>query len=108
MATKSRRKGNYHEKKIEEKLQAMGLKVKRQPLSGSLGGEYIGDILWELKGQRLIVEVKYRDSSNFPSPYTTFKDRDVVIYKRRDGHPKTIVMFSEEIFEKHIAPLLRD
>ena len=58
MATKSRRKGNYHEKKIEKTLSEMGLKVKRQPLSGSLGGEYTGDLVLEVEGQRLVGEVK--------------------------------------------------
>tara|TARA_S200000501_G_scaffold378985_2_gene445821 strand:+ start:4932 stop:5255 length:324 start_codon:yes stop_codon:yes gene_type:complete len=107
MATKSRRKGNYHEKKIEKTLSEMGLKVKRQPLSGSLGGEYTGDLLLEIEGQRLVVEVKYRNGNSFPSAFTTFKDRDVVIYKRRTGTPQTIIMFTEEIFEKHIAPKLK-
>lgn len=107
MATKSRRKGNYHEKKIEKTLKEMGLKVKRQPLSGSLGGEYIGDLTLDLEDGRLVIEVKYRNGSSFPSAFTTFKDRDVVIYKRRTGTPQTIIMFTEEIFAKHIAPKLK-
>ena len=107
MATKSRRKGNYHEKKIEKTLSEMGLKVKKQPLSGSLGGEYTGDLVLEVEGQRLVVEVKYRNNTTFPSAFTTFKDRDVVIYKRRTGTPQTIIMFTEEIFAKHIAPKLK-
>jgi hypothetical protein len=51
--------------------------------------------------------VKYRNNTTFPSAFTTFKDRDVVIYKRRTGTPQTIIMFTEEIFAKHIAPKLK-
>ena len=83
MATKSRRKGNYHEKKIEKTLSEMGLKVKRQPLSGSLGGEYTGDLVLELEAQRLVVQVKYRNNTTFPSAFSTVNETDEVIYKRR-------------------------
>ncbi len=106
MASKSRNKGNYHERKITEWLQTMGFKAKRQPLSGSLGGEYSGDIVWQIGGHRLVTEVKYRDKSGFPNPFTVM--RDALIYKRRTGEPKTIIMFDADVFEKHIAPLLKE
>lgn len=106
MASKSRNKGNYHERKITEWLKKIGFKAKRQPLSGSLGGEYSGDIVWEIGGHRLVTEVKYRDKSGFPNPFTVM--RDALIYKRRTGDPKTIIMFDADVFEKYIAPLLKE
>tara|TARA_B100001059_G_C17822279_1_gene579059 strand:- start:241 stop:504 length:264 start_codon:yes stop_codon:yes gene_type:complete len=86
----------------------MGFKAKRQPLSGSLGGEYSGDIVWEFRGLRLVVEIKYRDKSNFPNPFTVLENRDIAMYKRRTGKPQTIVIIDGEVFEKQIAPLLKE
>ena len=106
MANKNRNKGNYHEKEIVKWLNSLDFKAKRQPLSGSLGGEYRGDILWTIGDRQLVVEVKYRDKSNFPNPFTLFDDKDIVIYKRRNGSPKMIVMFEADIFADDIAPLL--
>ena len=86
MANKNKSKGYYHERKIVEWLTKVGIKTKRQPLSGALGGEYRG-------------EIKYRDKSNFPSPFTVLDGRDFAIYKRRTGEPQTIVIFKGDIFE---------
>ena len=106
MASKSRAKGDYHERTFVKWLQKLGFKAKRQPLSGALGGEYSGDIIWEIKGTPLVVEVKYRDKSNFPNPFTVV--RDVLFYKRREGNPKTLIIFDGDVFEEKIAPLLKE
>ena len=106
MANKNRNKGNYHERWFVNWLQTLGFQAKRQPLSGSLGGEYSGDIIWELGGHRLVVEVKYRDKSNFPNPFNVV--RDVLFYKRKTGTPKTLVIFDGDVFESKIAPLLKE
>ena len=100
MANKNKSKGSYHERKIVEWLQSFGIKAKRQPLSGSLGGEYSGDIKLELCGLELVGEVKYRDTSGFPSPFTVLDNRDMAFYKRRRGTPQTIVIFDGEVFAK--------
>jgi hypothetical protein len=100
MPNKNKSKGSYHERKIVEWLQKIGIKAKRQPLSGALGGEYKGDIKLELLGRELVAEVKYRDASGFPSPFTVLDNRDMAIYKRRRGTPQTIVIFDGEIFEQ--------
>lgn len=100
MANKNKQKGSYHERKIVEWLKKIGIKAKRQPLSGSLGGEYKGDIKLELLGHELVAEVKYRDASGFPSPFTVLDNRDMAIYKRRRGTPQTIVIFPEDVFLK--------
>lgn len=105
MASKSRNKGNYHERWFVKWLEELGFTAKRQPLSGSLGGEYSGDIIWKLGQHELVVEVKYRDKSNFPNPFTVV--RDVAFYKRKTGMPKTLVIFDGDVFEKDIAPLLQ-
>ena len=99
MANKNKQKGYYHERKIVEWLSKIGIKTKRQPLSGALGGEYRGDIKAELMGHELVGEIKYRDKSGFPSPCTVLDSRDFAIYKRRHGEPQTIVIFKGDIFE---------
>ena len=104
MANKNRDKGNYHERWFVNWLQELGFQAKRQPLSGALGGEYSGDIIWKLGRLELVVEVKYRDKSNFPNPFTVV--RDVAFYKRKAGTPKTLVIFDGDVFERDIAPLL--
>lgn len=104
MANKNRDKGNYHERWFVNWLQELGFTAKRQPLSGALGGEYSGDIIWKLGRLELVVEVKYRDKSNFPNPFTVV--RDVAFYKRKVGKPKTLVIFDGDVFEQDIAPLL--
>tara|TARA_B100000963_G_scaffold360767_1_gene392972 strand:- start:699 stop:1061 length:363 start_codon:yes stop_codon:yes gene_type:complete len=106
MAGKNRRKGDYHERQITKWLQEIGIKAKRQPLSGSLGGEYSGDIVINIGKNRLVAEVKYRDKSNFPNPFTVI--RDMLIYKRKVGTPKTIIMFDGDVFEKVIIPLIKE
>lgn len=108
MASKSRNKGNYHERWFVSWLQAMGFQAKRQPLSGSLGGEYSGDIILEFRGRRLVVEIKYRDKSSFPNPFKVLEGRDIAMYKRKTGKPQTVVIMSGDVFEKEIAPLLKE
>lgn len=100
MANKNKQKGSYHERRIVEWLQKIGIKAKRQPLSGSLGGEYSGDIKLQLGRHELVAEVKYRDTSGFPSPFTVLEGRDLAIYKRRRGTPQTIVILPGDVFEK--------
>jgi Holliday junction resolvase len=106
MANKNRAKGDYHERYFVKWLQKIGFKAKRQPLSGALGGEYSGDIIWQLGEERLVVEVKYRDKSGFPNPFTVV--RDVLFYKRKEGKPKTLIIFDGDVFEEKIAPLLKE
>lgn len=98
MANRNKLKGTYHEKWFVTWLNAIGIKAKRQPLSGSLGGEYSGDIKLEIMGHELVGEVKYRDKSGFPSPYSVLENRDIAFYKRRTGSPQTLVIMSGETF----------
>ena len=100
MANRNKNKGTYHEKWFVNWLKEQGIKAKRQPLSGSLGGEYSGDIKLELNGHELVGEVKYRDKSNFPSPFAVLEKRDIAFYKKRRGTPQTLVIMSGETFEQ--------
>ena len=100
MANRNKNKGTYHEKWFVNWLKEQGIKAKRQPLSGSLGGEYSGDIKLELNGHELVGEVKYRDKSNFPSPFAVLEGRDIAFYKRRRGTPQTLIIMSGETFEQ--------
>ena len=100
MANKNKNKGTYHEKWFVEWLNKIGVKAKRQPLSGSLGGEYSGDIKLKISEIQMVGEVKYRDTSNFPSPFKVLEGRDIAFYKRRKGTPQTLVIMSGEMFEQ--------
>lgn len=100
MANRNKIKGTFHEKWFVTWLQSLGIKAKRQPLSGSLGGEYSGDIKLELFGCELVAEVKYRDTSNFPSPFSVLENRDIALYKRRRGKPQTLVIMSGDTFAR--------
>ena len=100
MANKNKQKGSYHERLFIKWLTQMGIKAKAQPLSGALGGEYRGDLKVELMGHELVGEVKYRDLSNFPSPFKVLEGRDIAFYKRRTGKPQVVVIIEGETFAK--------
>jgi len=100
MANRNKNKGTYHEKWFVNWLKEAGIKAKRQPLSGSLGGEYSGDLKLELNGYELVGEVKYRDKSTFPSPFKVLEGRDIAFYKRRTGKPQTLVIIEGDTFLK--------
>jgi Holliday junction resolvase len=103
MANKNKQKGSYHERKIEDWFKQLDIEAERQPLSGSLGGKYRGDIKLNLRGMELIVEVKYRDKSNFPSPFSVLEGRDMAVFKRRTGSPQTVVIMPAELFERLVS-----
>jgi hypothetical protein len=102
MANRNKSKGTYHEKWFVDWLNKIKAKIeaKRVPLSGSLGGEYSGDIHLFIDGHKLVGEVKYRDTSNFPSPFKVLEGRDIAFYKRRRGTPQTLVIMTGEQFKQ--------
>lgn len=102
MANKNKLKGIYHEKRFCEWLDKIGIENYQVPLSGALGGQWSGDIHITLGGRKLVAEVKYRDKSNFPSPFTVLEGRDIAFYKRKTGKPQTLVIMSGEEFAKII------
>ena len=64
-------------------------------------GESIQEILnSNCVNKKMVGEVKYRDKSNFPSPFKVLEGRDIAFYKRRRGTPQTLVIMSGEVFEK--------
>ena len=102
MANRNKSKGTYHEKWFVDWLNKIKAKIeaKRVPLSGSLGGEYSGDIHLFINGRKLVGEVKYGDTSNFPSPFKVLEDRDIAFYKRRKGKPQTLVIMTGKELKK--------
>lgn len=102
MANRNKSKGTYHEKWFVDWLNKIKTKIeaKRVPLSGSLGGEYSGDIHLFINGHKLVGEVKYRDKSSFPSPFAVLQNRDIAFYKRRKGKPQTLVIMSGDLFQQ--------
>jgi hypothetical protein len=51
-------------------------------------------------GHRLVGEVKYRDLSGFPSPFSVLEQKDIAFYKRRSGTPQLVVVMSGETFQQ--------
>jgi len=102
MANRNKSKGTYHEKWFVDWLNKIKAKIeaKRVPLSGSLGGEYSGDIHLFINGRKLVGEVKYRDKSSFPSPFGVLQNRDIAFYKKRKGKPQTLVIMSGDLFQQ--------
>ena len=100
MTSKSKQKGAYHERFFVKLLEKWGIKVRKQPLSGALGGEYAGDLVVELADLSLITEVKYRADSGFPSPFTVLEGRDIALFKRGKGDPRWILIVPDVVLEK--------
>ena len=100
MVSRSKRVGSYHENFFVKLFKSWNLKVKKQPLSGSLGGEYSGDLVLNLNGEDYIVEVKYRKKDGFPNPFTVLDQRDIALYKRGNGEPKWLLIVPDHIVKK--------
>jgi hypothetical protein len=103
MTSKSKAKGTYHENWFVKLFKEWGLPVKRQPLSGALGGEYSGDLVINLNGRDYIAEVKYRKEKGFPSPFSVLKNRDVALFKLgkgEEGSPKWVLIVPDRIVEE--------
>tara|TARA_R110001606_G_scaffold73331_1_gene168960 strand:+ start:13691 stop:14032 length:342 start_codon:yes stop_codon:yes gene_type:complete len=105
MTSKSKQKGTYHENYFVKLFKEWGIKVRKQPLSGALGGEYSGDLVVTIGGEDYITEVKYRKEKGFPSPFTVLKNRDVALFKlgqNEEGSPKWVLIVPDYIVEKII------
>ncbi len=108
MVSKSKAKGSYHERWFLKLWNSLGIKTKKQPLSGSLGGEYKGDLTIEIDGKILFVEVKYRDKSSFPNVFNILEDRDIAVCKRKTGDPRYCVVISDRVWESTFTKKLED
>ena len=100
MPSKSKIKGSYHERWFLKWLTKLGFSVKKQPLSGSLGGEYSGDLVIDIADEKLIAEIKYRDASSFPNAFSVLEGRDIAFFKRKVGKPKTCLIIDGDVFER--------
>ncbi len=106
MPSKSKIKGSYHERWFLKWLTKLGFSVKKQPLSGSLGGEYSGDLVIDIADEKLITEIKYRDASSFPNAFSVLEERDIAFFKRKKGKPKTCVIIDGDVFERLVTKSL--
>ena len=106
MVSKNKAKGSYHERWFLKLWNNLGIKTKKQPLSGSLGGEYRGDLTVDIGGKSLIVEVKYRDSSQFPNVFNLLEAKDLALCKRKKGSPRYCVIIKDEVWEDVFACLI--
>ena len=82
---KSRDKGNRFERYVVQILTWAGQKACRVPLSGSAGGQFKDDILWQLPDRELRLECKSK-ANGFKFIYDNLKPHVPLIIKadRRD------------------------
>lgn len=88
MGSSQRNKGSYHERWWVQWFESLGAKAKRQPLSGSMGGEFSGDIKIESTSGPVIAESKYQAAGRGFSFLTkTHKEQpaDIYLLKQKSG-----------------------
>lgn len=88
MGSSQRNKGSYHERWWVQWFESLGAKAKRQPLSGSMGGEFSGDIKIESRDGPVIAESKYQAAGRGFSFLTkTHKEQpaDIYLLKQKSG-----------------------
>ena len=88
MGSSQRNKGNYHERWWVQWLQKFGAQAKRQPLSGSMGGELSGDIKIKNGTRSVIAESKYQaNGRGFSFLTKTHKEQpaDIYLLKQKSG-----------------------
>lgn len=110
MVSKSKAKGTYHENWFLKLFTGWGLRVKRQPLSGALGGEYAGDLVIQLQDMKLIAEIKYRRDSGFPSPFRVLVGRDIAFYKNGKHDPdapRWVMLVPDKVVERFVKQYIK-
>jgi len=85
---RSRAKDARTERGIVNALKARG--IAALPLSGTVGGRFAGDIVLQLMGRDLCVEVKAR-ADGFRELYNWLDGRDVLIVKADRREPLVVV-----------------
>jgi Holliday junction resolvase len=86
----SRDKGNRAERAIVRFLQERGFAAERVPLSGSVGGSYLGDLTVPIIGIDRVVEVKVR-AKGFGQLYDWLTDRDILIVRADRAEPLVVL-----------------
>ena len=88
MAHKNKRKGSYHERWWCDWFNNKGIKAKRVPLSGALGGEFSSDITIETKHGIVKAESKYVANGtgfSFLTKTHTKQPADIYLLKQKTG-----------------------
>ena len=85
-----RQKGNRAERAIVRFLQEKGFAAERVPLSGSVGGSYLGDLTVPVIGVDRVVEVKCR-ADGFRELYRWLIDRDILIVRADRSEPLVVI-----------------
>jgi hypothetical protein len=71
-------------------LQDHGLGAERVPLSGAVGGSYVGDLTVPLIGRDHVVEVKVR-GTGFNQLYDWLDGRDILVVKADRKEPLVVI-----------------
>jgi Holliday junction resolvase len=87
---RSRDKGNRAERAIVAFLQNNGFAAERVPLSGSVGGRYIGDVTIPLLGRDMCAEVKVR-AYGFGQLYAWLDGRQILIVRQDRREPLVVL-----------------
>jgi Holliday junction resolvase len=86
----SRDKGNRAERAIVKFLQERGFAAERVPLSGSVGGSYLGDLTVPILDVDRVVEVKAR-ANGFRQLYDWLVNRDILIVRADRSEPLVVL-----------------
>jgi Holliday junction resolvase len=87
---RSRDKGMRTERALVRLPQAVGFAAERVPLSGSVGGRFVGDVTVPLLGIDRCVGVKCR-ANGFREIYSWLADRDLLVVRADRLEPLVVV-----------------
>jgi hypothetical protein len=90
---RSRDKGNCAERALVRFLKDRGFAAERVPLSGSVGGSYVGDIIVPVLGVDRTVEVKVR-GNGFRQLYDWLERRHLLIVRADRREPLVVLPLS--------------
>jgi Holliday junction resolvase len=86
---RSRQEGDRTERAIVRHLRGHGFAAERVPLSGRVGGRFVGDVMVPLLGADRVIEVKCR-VDGFRELYRWCDGADLLIVKRDRAEPLVI------------------
>ena len=108
MSAKSKIRGYNVEIQIRDKHIAYGIPCERVPLSGSMGGLYMGDLnIPSVANLKFVLEVKARrNGSGFKVIEQWLENRDILFVKRNNQDPMVVMNF--DLYLKLMKKYLND
>jgi len=92
MGKSQRDKGARVERKVVDLFEMVGIKAQRVPLSGAAGGQFQGDILFDVEGWIGKAEVKARANAEGWKSIITWLDKNDMLVLVQDRKDPLIVL----------------